>query len=154
MAIMKWNPSRELLNVEREMNKLFNSFGSRFGLMDTNNNNDEYENAVWAPLTDISEDKDNYIIKLDLPGVSKEDVKISYLDGQLSISGERKQEKETRELKFHRVERTYGRYYRSFTLPGAINEEKIDAEFKNGQLQITVPKAEEAKPKEISIKIN
>jgi HSP20 family protein len=153
MAIMKWNPSRELLNVEREMNKFFNSFGSRFGLMDTANN-DEYENAVWAPLTDISEDKDNYTIKLDLPGVSKEDVKISYLDGQLSISGERKQEKETKELKFHRVERTYGRYFRSFTLPGAIKEDKIDAEFKNGQLQITVPKAEEAKPKEISIKIN
>ncbi|MDR3628193.1 MAG: Hsp20/alpha crystallin family protein [Ignavibacteriaceae bacterium] len=153
MAIMKWNPSRELLNVEREMNKFFNSFGSRFGLMDTANN-DEYENAVWAPLTDISEDKDNYIIKLDLPGVSKEDVKISYLDGQLSISGERKQEKETKELKFHRVERTYGRYVRSFTLPGVIKEDKIDAEFKNGQLQITVPKAEEAKPKEISIKIN
>lgn len=153
MAIMKWNPSRELLNVEREMNKFFNSFGSRFGLMDTANN-DEYENAVWAPLTDISEDKDSYIIKLDLPGVSKEDVKISYLDGQLSISGERKQEKETKELKFHRVERTYGRYFRSFTLPGVIKEDKIDAEFKNGQLQITVPKAEEAKPKEISIKIN
>ena len=153
MAIVKWNPARELLSVEREINKLFNSFGSRFGLTDTAND-EAYENAIWAPLTDITEDKDSYILKVDLPGVSKEDVKISYSDGQLNISGERKQEKETKEQKFHRVERVYGKYYRSFTLPGAIKEDKIDAEFKNGQLVITVPKADEAKPKEIPIKFN
>jgi HSP20 family protein len=153
MSITKWNPARELLNVEREMNKLFNSFGSRFGLMDAYND-DEYENAVWSPLADISEDKENYVLKLDLPGVNKEDVKISFSEGQLNISGERKQEKETKELKLHRVERVYGRYYRSFTLPGAIKEDKIEAEFKNGQLVITVPKADETKPKEIPIKFN
>jgi len=153
MSIVKWNPARELLNVEREMNKLFNSFGSRFGLADSPGD-DQYENAVWAPLTDVSEDKDNYVLKLDLPGVNKEDVKISFSDGQLNISGERKQEKETKELKFHRVERVYGKYYRSFTLPGAIKEDKIDAEFKNGQLLITIPKADEVKPKEIPIKFN
>ena len=153
MSIVKWNPSRELLNVEREINKLFNTFGSRFGLADTSGD-DEYENAIWAPLTDITEDKDNYVLRLDLPGVNKEDVKISFSDGQLNISGERKQEKETKELKFHRVERVYGKYYRSFALPGAIKEDKIDAEFKNGQLIITVPKADEAKPKEIPIKFS
>jgi HSP20 family protein len=153
MSIVKWNPARELLNVEREMNKLFNSFGSRFGFSDSTDV-DQYENAVWAPLTDVSEDKDNYVLRLDLPGVNKEDVKISFSDGQLNISGERKQEKETKELKFHRVERVYGKYYRSFTLPGAIKEEKIDAEFKNGQLLITIPKADEVKPKEIPIKFN
>jgi HSP20 family protein len=153
MSIVKWNPARELLNVEREMNKIFNSFGGRFSLTDTSND-DGYENAVWSPLTDISEDKDNYVLRLDLPGVNKEDVKISYSDGQINISGERKQEKETKELKFHRVERVYGKYFRSFALPGAIKEDKIDAEFKNGQLLITIPKADEVKPKEISIKFN
>ncbi len=152
MTLVKWNPTRELLNVEREFNRLFNTLGSRFGLAESQEN-DEYENAVWMPLTDITEDKDNFILKLDLPGVSKEDVKISFNDGQLSISGERKQEKETKESKFHRVERVYGRYYRSFTLPSQIKTDKIDAEFKDGQLTITVPKAEEAKPKEIPIKI-
>ena len=152
MAIVKWNPSRELLNVEREFNKLFNSISGRFGLMDSSDT-EEYENAVWMPLTDISEDKDNFILKLDLPGVNKDDVKISFTDGQLNISGERKQEKETKDSKFHRVERAYGKYFRSFTLPSKIKDDKIEAEFKDGQLIITVPKAEEAKPKEISIKV-
>ncbi len=152
MAIVRWNPERELLNVEREFNRLFNNFTSRFGLTEKDEDG-EYENAVWMPLTDVSEDKNNFVLRLDLPGVDKEDVKISYSDGQLSISGERKQEKETKESKFHRVERVYGKYYRAFTLPSQIKEDKIDAEFKNGQLIITVPKAEEAKPKEIPIKI-
>jgi len=153
MAIVRWNPARELLNVEREFNKIFNNFNGRFGLFDRDEDS-EYDNAVWMPLTDISEDKDNFILKLDLPGVGKNDLKISYSDGQLSISGERKQEKETKDSKYHRVERAYGKYYRSFTLPSQIKEDKIDAEFKDGQLTITVPKAEEVKPKEISIKIN
>ena len=153
MEIVRWNPSRELLNVEREFNKLFNNFNSRFGLFDRDDDS-EYDNAVWMPLTDISEDKDNFVLKLDLPGISKNDLKISYSDGQLSISGERKQEKETKDSKYHRVERAYGKYYRSFTLPSKIQEDKIDAEFKDGQLTITVPKAEEVKPKEISIKVN
>ena len=122
MAIVRWNPSRELLNVEREFNKLFNNFNSRFGLFDREDDS-EYDNAVWMPLTDISEDKDNFVLKLDLPGVSKNDLKISYSDGQLSISGERKQEKETKDSKYHRVERAYGKYYRSFTLPSKIQED-------------------------------
>jgi HSP20 family protein len=153
MAIARWNPARELLDVEREFNKFFNTFGNRFGLRETSEA-DEYENAVWMPLTDISENKNSFILKLDLPGVSKEDVKISFSDGQLNISGERKQEKENKDSKYYRVERTYGKYFRSFTLPKQIKEDKIDAEFKDGQLTITVPKAEEIKPKEIPIKVN
>ncbi len=152
MTLTKWNPTRELLNVEREFNRLFNSLGDRFGLAESSSE-EEYENAVWMPLTDISENKDSYTLRLDLPGVKKEDVKISFTDGQLVISGERKQEKETSESKYHRVERAYGKYFRSFTLPTKIREDKIEAEFSDGQLIITVPKAEEAKPKEIPIKI-
>lgn len=152
MSIVKWNPARELLNMEREFNKLFNSFGRRFGQSESDSK-EEYENAVWMPLTDITEDKENYFVMLDLPGVSKEDVKVSYADGQLSISGERKQEKESKDSKYHRVERAYGKYYRSFTLPQQVKEDKIEAEFKDGQLTVTVPKAGEAKPKELEIKI-
>lgn len=152
MSLVRWNPARELLNMEREFNKLFNLFGKRFGFSDVDTK-DEYENAVWMPLTDIKEDKDNYYVMLDLPGVSKDDVKVSYSDGQLSISGERKQEKEDKDAKYHRVERVYGRYYRSFTLPLKVKEDKIEAVFKDGQLSITVPKAEEAKPKELEIKV-
>jgi len=152
MSIIRWNPTRELLNMEREFNKLFNVFGGRLGASESDSNG-EYENAVWMPLTDIKEDKDKYFLMLDLPGVSKEEVKVGYSNGQLSISGERKQEKENKDSKFHRVERVFGRYYRSFTLPQKIKEDKIEAEFKDGQLMITVPKAEEAKPKELEIKI-
>jgi len=152
MAIVKWNPAKELLNVEREFNRFFNTFGRHFGIS-SGEIDEEFENAVWMPLTDIIEGKDNYVLKLDLPGVSKNDVKISYSDGQLMISGERKQEKESKDSKYHRVERSYGKYYRSFTLPQKIQEDKIDAEFKDGQLTITVPKSEEAKPKELDIKI-
>ena len=152
MALVRFSPERELLNVEREFNRLFKSFGNRFGL-NQENGNEEYENAVWTPLTDISEDTDNFKIKLDLPGINKNDVKIAFSDGQLTISGERKQEKETKDSKFHRVERAYGKYYRSFTLPQQIQEDKIEAEFRDGQLTITIPKAEEAKPKEIEVKV-
>lgn len=152
MTLVKWNPARELLNVEREFNKLFNTFNQRFGF-DDSKMNEELENAVWSPLTDISENKDQYILKMDLPGVSKENLKLNFHDGELIISGERKQEKEDKDSKYHRIERTYGKYFRSFTLPQTIQADKINAEFKDGQLTITVPKSEEAKPKELEIKV-
>jgi HSP20 family protein len=132
---------------------MFRTLSNRFGFGNGDDIEREYESAVWMPLTDVYEDKDNYMLTLDLPGISKEDVKISYNDGQLSISGERKQEKESKDGSWHRVERNYGKYFRSFTLPKKIKEDKIEAEFKNGQLTITVPKAKEAKPKEIDIKV-
>jgi HSP20 family protein len=153
MAIVRWNPSKDLLNIEREFNRMFNSFNKSFGFGDSDDELAEYENAVWAPLTDISEDKDNFVLKLDLPGIKKENVKINYENGQLSISGERKHESEKKNAKFHRVERSYGKYFRSFNLPSKIQEDKIDAEFKDGQLTITVPKSEEAKPKQIEVKV-
>jgi HSP20 family protein len=152
MTLVKFNPARELLNVEREFNKMFNTLGNRFSLT-KRDTDEEYENAVWMPLTDIYENNDNYYIKADLPGVKKGDVKISYNDGTLSISGERAQEKETKETKYHRVERSFGKYYRSFNLPKEIKNDKIEAEFVDGQLNVTIPKAEEVKPKQIDIKI-
>ena len=153
MALVKWNPSRELLSIEREFNKMFNSLSNRFGFGNGDDVDKEYENAVWSPSSDIYEDKENYVLTLDLPGINKDNVKISYVDGQLNISGERKNEKESKDGTYHRVERSYGKYFRSFSLPKEIKDDKIDAEFKDGQLTITVPKAEEVKPKEIDIKI-
>jgi HSP20 family protein len=155
MTLTRWNPTRELLNMEREFNKLFNSFGTRFGISPGNGEGEEeYENAIWSPLTDITEDKDNYLLSLDIPGVPRENVKISYTNGQLVISGERKQEKENKDKNYYRVERSYGRFYRSFNLPQEIKEDQIEANFKDGQLNITIPKAEKAKPKEIAIKVS
>ena len=104
MTLIKLNPARDLLDVEREFNRMFNTLGSRFGITRKNYIDEEYDNAVWMPLTDISEDNDSFYLKADLPGIKKEDVKISYTDGTISISGERSQEKETKEKKFHRME--------------------------------------------------
>ena len=154
MTLVRFNPVRDLLNVEREFNRMFRTFEDRFGLSKKEDSENGYDNAVWMPLTDIFEDKDNYRIKADLPGIKKNDVKISYSTGELSISGERIQEEESKDSKSHRVERTYGKYFRSFTLPKEIKEDKIKAEFKDGQLTITIPKAEEVKPKEIEISVN
>jgi len=154
MTLIKFNPVRDLLDIEREFNKMFNTLGSRFGITHKEVIDEKYDNAVWMPLTDISEDKDNFYLKADLPGIKKEDVKISYTDGTISISGERNQEKETKDKKYHRIERSYGKYYRSFNIPTEIKEDKISADFKNGQLTITIPKAEEVKPKEIDIKVS
>ncbi|MFO7448116.1 MAG: Hsp20/alpha crystallin family protein [Ignavibacteriaceae bacterium] len=151
MAIVRWNPAREMLNIEREFNRIFNSFGFKAG---TESGDQEYENAVWSPLADITEDKDNYTLALDIPGVPKDDVKISFNNGQLTITGERKQEKEEKDKNYFRVERSYGKFYRSFNLPKEIKEDQIEAQFKDGQLSITVPKAEKVKPKEISIKVS
>ncbi len=154
MTLVKFNPVRDLIDVEREFNRMFNTLGSRFGIAHKKVIDEEYDNAVWMPLTDISEDKDKFYLKADLPGIKKEDVKISYADGTISISGERSQEKETKDKKFHRIERSYGKYYRSFNIPTEIKDDKIKAEFKDGQLTITIPKADEVKPKEIDIKVS
>lgn len=154
MTLVKFNPVRDLLDVEREFNRMFNSLGSRFGITRKRDDDEEYDNAVWMPLTDVSEDNDNFYLKADLPGIKKEDVKISFADGAISISGERSQEKETKDKKFHRIERSYGKYYRSFNIPTDIKADKIKAEFKDGQLTVTIPKADEVKPKEIDIKVS
>jgi HSP20 family protein len=153
MTLVNFYPMRDLVDFEREFNRMFNSLENRFGISKSKDTGEEYENAVWMPLTDIYEDKENFTLKVDLPGSKKEDVKISFTNGRLSISGERAQESETKDAKCHRIEKSYGKYFRSFNLPELIQADKINAEFKDGQLTITVPKAEEAKPKEIEIKV-
>lgn len=153
MTLVKFNPFRDMLNVEREFNRLSRVFNNRYGLSTREDDDSEYDNAVWMPMTDVYEDDNNYQLKVDLPGVNKDDLKISFKDGELSISGERKQEIEEKKGKYHRIERTFGKYYRSFNLPKLIQSDKIDAEFKDGQLTVTIPKAEEAKPKELEIKV-
>jgi HSP20 family protein len=144
---------RDLLTAEREFSRLFSGLENRFNFPLRKETDEEYENAVWMPLTDIYEDKDNYRLILDLPGLSKSDVKLSYLNGELKISGERQQQKEEKDGKFHRVERTYGKFFRSFKLPEKVKEDNIEAEFKDGQLTVVIPKTEEVKPKEMQISV-
>jgi HSP20 family protein len=147
MAITRWRPFRDMVSIQDEMNKLFDDFFGR-PLART-----EWTEGVWTPSVDVSEDKDNVIIKAEMPGMKKEDVKISVQNNVLILKGEKKQEKEEKEKNYHRIERSYGSFCRSFQLPTAVKTDKIKASYKDGVLNISLPKTEEVKPKEIPINI-
>ena len=108
--------------------------------------------ADWAPVVDIGEDEKEFLIKAELPGLKREEVKVTVEDGVLSISGERKAEKEEKTKKYHRVERSYGSFLRSFTLPEGCDPAKVNAEFKEGVLNVHLAKSPKAQPKAIEIK--
>ncbi len=141
-----WSPFKDIVNMQREVGRLFDGLFADF---------DENGNSVtsWLPRADVIENGDAYIIKTELPGVDKNDVKITVRDNVLTLKGEKKQEKEEKGHNFHRVERSYGTFERSFSLPTGVKNDKIDAAYKDGVLTITLPKVEEAKPKEIEVKV-
>jgi HSP20 family protein len=154
MAIVRWNPARELtafpasvLNMQREINRMFDDF------FRSDSDESSLLTQAWRPAADITEEDDAYVAKVELPGVSKDDVKITMQDNVLHIRGEKKSEKKGKEDNFHRVERFYGTFQRSFTLPTSVKSDRIEAEYKDGILTITMPKAEEAKPKQIEVKV-
>jgi HSP20 family protein len=107
-----------------------------------------------APALDVSEDKDNFVVKVELPGMKKEDINVSLHDGSLSISGERKSEKKWEDAQVYRAERFLGRFQRTVALPAAVAADKIKGQYKDGSLTVTLPKAEEAKPKQIDVQVN
>jgi len=109
--------------------------------------------AEWAPLVDISEDDTEYLIKAELPEVKKENVKVTAEEGTLTITGERKFEKEEKNKKYHRVERAYGSFVRNFSLPDDASPAKVSAEFKDGVLTVHLGKTEKAKPQQIEVKV-
>jgi HSP20 family protein len=147
-ALTTWNPIRELGNFENRLERLFGlTWPSR------NGEKEAMTVAQWTPLVDISEDANEYLVKAELPELKKEDVKVSVENGELTISGERKSEKEEKGKKFHRIERSYGSFLRSFTLPEAVSGEKVSAEFKDGMLTVHLPKDEKAKLKTIEVKV-
>ncbi len=153
MSLIRWNPTRDLatfpsdiFNMQREMNKMFDSFSRGVDEPTLLNGN-------WMPAVDVAEEDNEYVVKIELPGVNKDDVKITLESNILTIRGEKKAEKETKEKNYHRMERSYGSFQRSFTLPTTVKNDKIDAEYRDGILSITLPKAEEAKPKHIEVKV-
>jgi len=108
----------------------------------------------WTPALDLYEDKDNFYVKAELPGMKKEDIDLTFQDGSLSISGERKEESKHEESEIYRSERFFGRFQRTVTLPTPVNVESVKADYKDGILKVTLPKTEEAKPKRIDVKVN
>ena len=146
--LAKWNPFRELEDIQNRLSSLFGRTSLR-GLGE-----ETMTVSEWTPLVDLAEDDKEYLIKAELPEVKKEDVKVTVENGVLTITGERKFEKEEENKKYHRIERAYGSFMRSFTLPQDAAGDKINAEFKDGVLKVHLPKSAEAKPKSIDVKVD
>jgi len=144
----RWNPFKDREDME---NRLATMFAAREST--GNGGKEALTVAQWSPLVDITEDEKEYLIKAELPDMKKEDVRLTVENGVLAISGERKFEKEEKGKKYHRVERAYGSFVRSFSLPEDADGSKVTADFKEGMLQVHLPKSEKAKPKSIEIKV-
>ena len=147
MTLVRWDPFRELEDMSERLNRVF----SRPTLRNTGKEN--LTVADWMPTVDISETESEYLIKAELPEVRKEDVKVTVENGVLTLQGERRQEKEEKGRRFHRVERSYGSFVRSFTLPESVDEGGVKAEYKDGVLALHLPKSEKVKPKAIDVRV-
>lgn len=146
MALIRWQP-RELYDLRRDVNQLFDSFWG-------NGENEPTQPTVWRPSVDISEREGEFTVTVDLPGIRREDLDVTVVNGRLTIKGERRHEKEEKDATTHRVERAYGTFTRSFDLPTAVAADKISAAYRDGVLTVVVPKAEEAKPKQIEVRVS
>jgi HSP20 family protein len=150
-TMMRWDPFQDLRSAQDEMTQMSPMLAHALGLH-TQQGNDRAMTTAWAPALDISERKDAYLVMAELPGVEPDDFQITMEDGLLTIQGERQFAQESSEQQFHRVERRYGAFRRSITLPAQVQADQIEASFDNGVLEIVVPKAEEAKPKRIQVR--
>jgi len=145
MNIVKYDPFRELRSLQDEMTRLFT------GVVPASFNREEMTHGAWAPSVDIFEDKDRLILEAELPGMSRDDFEISVENNVITLSGERKFEKKTEGDNYHRVERSYGSFTRSFTLPQTVTADGATADFDNGVLRVSLPKREETKARRIEI---
>jgi HSP20 family protein len=151
MAIVRWEPFRDLVSLQDRMNRLFDESFRGIG---RGAGEDDFSLGAWAPAVDIYEKDGNIVLKAELPGIDPKDVDVRVENNVLTLRGERKFEEEVKKDNFHRVERSYGSFTRSFTLPSVVDTEKIKADCKDGVLRLTLPKREEAKPKQISISVS
>jgi HSP20 family protein len=150
MAVIKWDPLRELEQMADRLNRVMSrpEGGSLGG-----NGQEAMTVADWVPTVDISETEAEYAILAELPGVKKDAVKVTVENGVLAIQGERRQEQTEKGRKHHRIERSYGRFARNFTLPDTVDAGKVKAEYADGILHLHLPKSEKAKPKQIEVTI-
>lgn len=149
MSVMRWDPFRDLLSIQDEMNQLFRR---TMGQADAGSGRESEAQVRWAPALDILERDDAFVVHVEVPGVKQDDLEITLDDGVLTVSGQRNFTQETEKEQYHRVERRYGAFRRSITLPSRTKADDIEATFEDGVLQIVVPKAEEAKPRRIQVR--
>ena len=155
MAITRWKPRYEwtpfgaMRELEHEMDRMFGL--TRWPMVERGTTG--LLEGIWSPSVDVYQDEHKIVVKADVPGLEKKDFDIAVVDHHLTIKGERKNENEVKEENYHRTERVYGTFQRSFELPATVDTEKIQAEYKDGVLELTLPKKEEAKPKQIAVKV-
>jgi HSP20 family protein len=149
MALIRWDPTRELTSLQSEMNRLFNTFFDEPGRLAGNGGS----LRRWVPAMDLVETDDHFVLRADLPGLNEDDVSIELEDRVLTISGERKAEHEDRKDGYHRVERAYGSFARSLTLPEGVDADDVQASFDKGVLEVRIPKPEERKPRKVAINV-
>ena len=154
-TLVRWDPFKTGWNPLKDRDELESRLATIFGHRASTGNGSKEALTVaeWSPLVDITEDEKGYLIKAELPDMKKEDVRLTVENDVLAISGERKFEKEEKGRKYHRIERAYGSFVRSFSLPEDADGSKVTADFKDGMLQVHLPKSEKAKPKAIEIKV-
>jgi HSP20 family protein len=146
MTIVRWEPLREFSTLQNEMNRLFNTV---FDTPTPGNGGSTLRR--WMPPMDLVETEEHFVLRADLPGLTEDDVKIEFEDGTLTVSGERKAEHESKGAGYYRVERAFGSFSRSLTLPQGVDPESVTANFDRGVLEIRIPKPEERKPRRIEI---
>lgn len=146
-SLARWNPFAEMVDLQREMDQVFGEFFGRtpFTMAATD--------GLWSPLVDIHETKEGFQVMVELPGVKQEDIQVSIEGDTLTLKGERKRETEVKEDQYHRIERSYGRFERSILLPSVVDASRVKAAYRDGVLEIQLPKKEEAKPKEIKVEV-
>jgi HSP20 family protein len=147
MALVRWEPVREISSIQSEMNRLFNSF------FDTPTTGNGSAARRWLPAMDVVETDDHFVLTADLPGLSEEDVNIEIEENVLTVSGERKAQHEEKREGFVRVERSYGSFRRSLTLPEGVDAEAVSANFDKGVLEIRIPKPEQRMPRKVEIQV-
>ena len=145
MAIIRWDPFRDIVTLREKMNRLFEDAVTARG------EEKDMISSTWTPSVDIFETENELILTAEVPGVEEDNIEIKIEDNTLCLSGERKFEKETKEENYHRIERSYGSFYRSFTIPRNVDQEKIRAEHDNGVLRISMPKKPESKSKTVKV---
>jgi HSP20 family protein len=148
MAITRWDPFRDVLTLQNRLNSLFQDFNRGQG-----DAGDFVATAAFVPPVDIYEDEHKIVLKLEVPGLKQEDLDIRLENNTLTVRGERKFEKEEKEENFHRIERRYGSFFRSFTVPNTINTENVKASYDAGVLRIELEKRAETKPKQIKVQV-
>src|SRR5262245_32169991 len=146
MALAHWTPQRDLLSVRDQMNRVLNEVFGR-----SNGDESTWFSGAWSPAVDIYETDEALIMKAELPGFAKDDISIELKENTLVIKGERKREDQVKEGNYHRMERSYGAFQRSFMLPTTVDREKVKASYKDGILELTFPKVQAAQPKRIAV---